>query len=179
MRTLIVIIALLFTLPARIWAGADGESVQAQFYCFTAPIVSNSLPLRHDVQVGGVSIAASFFDQLADGNAFQPGSPAQGANPFGDRRGIPPATIRRWNRLCNGHAMLRNGDLFPLRHALLQRENYTSPSGDLSNSSSGSMCTSTLATRSTSARTRFSTSWEIVWPARTLRFPPTTTCSST
>ena len=41
MRTLIAIIATLFTLSARAWAGDDGNSIQGEFYCFTAPIVSS------------------------------------------------------------------------------------------------------------------------------------------
>ncbi|MGA9056508.1 MAG: hypothetical protein WB763_08375 [Terriglobia bacterium] len=43
MKILIATVALLLTVPPFIWAGnADGNSVQGQFYFFTAPIVSNT-----------------------------------------------------------------------------------------------------------------------------------------
>ena len=43
MRKLIATVALLLTVPALVRAGnADGNSVQGQFYFFTAPIVSNT-----------------------------------------------------------------------------------------------------------------------------------------
>jgi len=42
MKRLVAIVAILFTLPARAWAGDDGNSIQGQFYCFTAPLVSNA-----------------------------------------------------------------------------------------------------------------------------------------
>jgi hypothetical protein len=48
MKKLIPTAALLLVAPALVWAGNAGDSVQGQFYFFTAPIVSNTKDLCMD-----------------------------------------------------------------------------------------------------------------------------------
>ena len=65
-------------------------------------------------------MAASFFDQLPDRNAFKSRSPAQGANPFSNLLGILLAPICSRDQERYRHAMLGDGDLFPLGDAIHQ-----------------------------------------------------------
>ncbi|MGA2611397.1 MAG: hypothetical protein ABSH01_28455 [Terriglobia bacterium] len=61
MKTLIATVALLFTVSPLVRAGnADGNSVQGQFYFFTAPIVSNT---------------QYYFNRAYSGVVFTPGEP--------------------------------------------------------------------------------------------------------